>query len=218
MTHRCRVVLIFGTSSVFGPICFHRVLVYNFSPAGWLFLAGGLHFVRIFGPSLWYHFWSQFLAPVCPPNTRIVIEPQISGHDFWAPVLAPKTGTKNRSVFCSKFRSHFNPILNKVCIRPKLETKSVLVLGTWVHPKQCVTFRCLRFLGSVLVLKAETLIGSSACPSLGIISPSEIVPYAGALASYGLSGRGRLSKTISRRARRSRGARSVVRVVLYNWY
>ena len=30
-------------------------------------------------------------------------------------------------------------------------TKSILVLGTWVHPKQFVTFRCLRFLGQFLV-------------------------------------------------------------------
>ena len=54
------MVLIFGTSSVLGPICFHEILVYKFSPAGWFFLAGGLHFVRIFGPSFWYHFGASF--------------------------------------------------------------------------------------------------------------------------------------------------------------
>ena len=95
VTHRCPVVLIFGTSSVFGPICFHEILVYKFSPAGWFFLAGGgcilcaflvpvsgTILVPVFGTSL-------------PPNIRIVIQPQISGpsfwHLFWYPKLGPKT-------------------------------------------------------------------------------------------------------------------------------
>ena len=74
------------------------------------------------------------------------------------------------------------------------------------------------FWGQFWCSKLGPQIGSSASPSLGIISPIEVAPYAGALARYGLSGRGRLNKTFSRRARRSRGARSVVRVVSNSWY
>ena len=64
---------------------FHRFLVYNFSPAGWFFFAGGSHFVGIFGPNFWYHFWSQFLAPGCP---------QIQGLLFNLKFLVPVLGTR----------------------------------------------------------------------------------------------------------------------------
>ena len=74
------------------------------------------------------------------------------------------------------------------------------------------------FWGQFWCSKLGPRIGSFSSPSLGIISPIEVAPYAGALARYGLSGRGRLNKTFSRRARRSRGARSVVRVVSNSWY
>ena len=50
----------------FWPNLFSQGLVYNLLPAGWLFLAGGSHFVGIFGPRFWHHFWCQFLAPGCP--------------------------------------------------------------------------------------------------------------------------------------------------------
>ena len=79
-------------------------------------------------------------------------------------------------------------------------------------------FAVYAFWGQFWCSKLGPRIGSFSSPSLGIISPIEVAPYAGALARYGLSGRGRLNKTFSRRARRSRGARSVVRVVSNSWY
>ena len=94
VTNRCRVVLIFGTSSVFGPIFFKGFGLQSF--AGWLAFFGWR--VAFCG-----HFWSEFLAPFLvpvfgtrlPPNTRIIIQPQISGpsfgHPFWSPKMGPKT-------------------------------------------------------------------------------------------------------------------------------
>ena len=64
---------------------FSKGLVYNLLPAGWLFLAGGSHFVGIFGPSFWHHFWCQFLAPGCP---------QIQGLLFNLKFLVPVLGTR----------------------------------------------------------------------------------------------------------------------------
>ena len=94
VTNRCRVVLIFGTRSVFGPT-FSQVFGLQFF-AGWLvFFCWRVAFCG--------HFWSQFLVPFLvpvfgtglPPNTRIVIQPQTSGpsfgHPFWSPNLGPKT-------------------------------------------------------------------------------------------------------------------------------
>ena len=90
----CRVVLIFGTSSVFGPIFFTGFGLQSF--AGWLAFFGW----RV---AFCWHFWSAFLAPFLvpvfgtrlPPNIRIIIQPQISGpsfgHPFWSPKMGPKT-------------------------------------------------------------------------------------------------------------------------------
>ena len=94
VTNRCRVVLIFGTSSVFGPIFFTGFGLQSF--AGWLAFFGW----RV---AFCWHFWSAFLAPFLvpvfgtrlPPNIRIIIQPQISGpsfgHPFWSPKMGPKT-------------------------------------------------------------------------------------------------------------------------------
>ena len=56
----------------------------------------------------------------------------------------------------------------------KVGPKTDLVPKMSTTRQRFVTFRCLRFLGSVLVLKAGTLIGSSGCASLGIIQVSTV--------------------------------------------
>ena len=114
VTNRCRVVLIFGTRSVFGPT-FSQVFGLQFF-AGWLvffLLAGRILWAflvpisgTISGPSFWHR---------VAPKYKDCYSTSNFWSQFWAPVLVPKPGTKNRTVFCSKLRSHFNPILNKVC-------------------------------------------------------------------------------------------------------
>ena len=115
VTNRCRVVLIFGTSSVFGPICFHRVWFTIFCRlAGFFWLAGRIllaFLVRVSGTISGASFWHQVA-----PKYKDYYSTSNFWSQFWAPVLVPKNGTQNRTVFCSNFRSHFNPILNKVCI------------------------------------------------------------------------------------------------------
>ena len=106
----------------------------------------------------------------------------------------------------------------------KIGPKTELVPKMSTTRQRFVTFRCLRFLGSflvpilrtllgsVLVLKAGTLIGSSGCAGLGIIqvsrrSPSEVVHYASALARCELSGGTVLTKHF-RAERADRAARA----------
>ena len=94
----------------------------------------------------------------------------------------------------------------------KIGPKTELVPKMSTTRQRFVTFRCLRVLGSVLVLKAGTLIGSSGCAGLGIIqvsrrSPSEVVHYASALARCELSGGAVLTKHF-RAERADRAARA----------
>ena len=143
---------------------FHRFLVYNFSPAGWFFFAGGSHFVGIFGPNFWYHFWSQFLAPGCPQ-----IQGLLFNLKFLVPVLGtrfgPQTWDQKPYSFLFQTPVTFQPNFEQsLHLTQKMGTKSVLVLGTCVHPKRFVTFRCLRFLGSVLVLTLRTCSAQAAAP------------------------------------------------------
>ena len=126
---------------------FSQGLVYNLLPAGWLFLAGGSHFVGIFGPSFWHHFWCQFLAPGCPQ-----IQGLLFNLKFLVPVLGTRFGPQKWDPkpysFLFQFPVTFQPNFEQsLYLTKEMGTKSVLVLGTWVHPKQFVTFRCLRFLG-----------------------------------------------------------------------
>ena len=116
---------------------FHRFLVYNFSPAGWFFFAGGSHFVGIFGPNFWYHFWSQFLAPGCPQ-----IQGLLFNLKFLVPVLGtrfgPQTWDQKPYSFLFQTPVTFQPNFEQsLHLTQKMGTKSVLVLGTCVHPKRC---------------------------------------------------------------------------------
>ena len=99
----------------FWPNFFHRVWFTIFCRlAGFFWLAGRIllaFLVRVSGTISGASFWHQVA-----PKYKDYYSTSNFWSQFWAPVLVPKNGTQNRAVFCSNFRSHFNPILNKVCI------------------------------------------------------------------------------------------------------
>jgi len=58
------------------------------------FLAGGPHFVTIFGPSFGHRFWSLFWAPSCPQIQGLLMNRLFVAqfwHQIWSPKREPKT-------------------------------------------------------------------------------------------------------------------------------
>ena len=110
------------------------------------FLAGGPHFVTIFGPSFGHRFWSLFWAPSCPQIQRLLMNRLFVGqfwHQIWSPKREPKTTNflpRNPDTFQPNFEQNLTKKSKKLerrkryCKYPKKRHDHVLQTGSTSWP------------------------------------------------------------------------------------
>ena len=138
----------------FGNFCWSQlcatILVFVWitisSPAGRFFLAGGPHFVTIFGPSFGHRFWSLFWAPSCPQIQRLLMNRLFVAqfwHQIWSPKREPKTTNflpRNPDTFQPNFEQNLTKKSKKLerrkryCKYPKKRHDHVLQTGSTSWP------------------------------------------------------------------------------------
>ena len=104
------------------------------SLAGRSVLAGGLHFVTIFGPSFRHRFWSLFWAPNCPQIQGLLMN-LVFVAQFWNQIWPPKREPKTFNFLprnLDTFQPNFEQNLTKI---PKSWKRENHIANTQKRPE-----------------------------------------------------------------------------------